>query len=312
MNKLYIVGNGFDLAHDLKTSYKDFYDFLKKYDLPSDLKQYVKRMQSRDILLNKFSHESEKKEYFWTEWERSFNASGTTPYIIDFSKNKSLKIKNDFIYFLNKWIIETVNTSLSECNQKYNFDDNGLFLSFNYSDTLEKVYSVNSDDITYIHGKSQNLESNLIFGSSYSLDPVDFPNPKKEEFRRKNSIGFNANSYKEYIAMPDSISTPAPELVQAFYKDINKYIDQHHLKTKYKDIEEIYIIGHSIGHYSSKLSFLDNNSNIDDGYYEFLLKNLSKLQTIVVYEHQNSAQNKIERLKTFNSNIAFKVKDNEQ
>jgi hypothetical protein len=26
MNKLYIIGNGFDLAHGLKTKYKDFID----------------------------------------------------------------------------------------------------------------------------------------------------------------------------------------------------------------------------------------------------------------------------------------------
>ena len=31
MNNLYIIGNGFDLAHELKTSYADFRCYLEKY-----------------------------------------------------------------------------------------------------------------------------------------------------------------------------------------------------------------------------------------------------------------------------------------
>lgn len=41
MNILYILGNGFDLAQGLKTSYSDFYDYLKKVPTKSDLEQRV-------------------------------------------------------------------------------------------------------------------------------------------------------------------------------------------------------------------------------------------------------------------------------
>ena len=41
MNILYILGNGFDLAQHLKTSYSDFYDYLKKVPTKTDLEQRV-------------------------------------------------------------------------------------------------------------------------------------------------------------------------------------------------------------------------------------------------------------------------------
>lgn len=322
MNKLYIIGNGFDLAHGLKTSYKDFYDFLSKEKLSSGLDKYIERMQAHDTHLEKFSCESEKKKYFWTEWESSFHTVGIMPYIIGFSGDDSLKIKNDFITYLNKWIIETVNNSLSEYHQKYNFEDNSLFLSFNYSSTLENLYSIDYNNITYIHGKSQNLESNLIFGSSYSLEPVNITNLEREVFKAKyltpfrhESVKTDLANLKKYSEIPETKQQHPPKLTKAFYKDIASIINQNNLKTKYKDIEEIHIIGHSVGYYQDDMSpgeellkSLNNYTNIDDGYYEFLLTKLKKLQTVVVYEYQNTAKYKVKKLKQFNSEVKYIVK----
>ncbi|WP_150468313.1 AbiH family protein [Francisella sp. SYW-9] len=305
MRKLYIIGNGFDIAHDLKTSYKNFYDYLKKQEILAELKSYIERMDSQDLFLNELIGNNKDERFFWTKWEKSFStvaiyAAG------DFSEEKASQIKDEFTKYLNKWMLEKITPCLSEWKGKYLFDDNDLFLSFNYLGTLEKVYSIRRENIIYIHGKSENEDSKLIFGSSSVPKHMQLPNSKKFELKSLGSFT-DAKSLEEYIAMPDKITIPAAELSKVFYKDISTIINENNLEAKYKSIEEIHIIGHSIGCYDSKLDFLSSNSNIDDEYYEVLLKKLEKLQTVVVYEYKNTAQNKIKKLKDFNDKLEYKI-----
>lgn len=61
------------------------------------------------------------------------------------------------------------------CKAKIDFlkliDEQDLFLTFNYTDTLEKIYKVSKDRICYIHGK-QNEE--IYFGHGNTDDKTDY------------------------------------------------------------------------------------------------------------------------------------------
>ena len=48
MNVLYILGNGFDKAQGMKTSYPEFYEYLKTID-PSKESSLLKKMKQETI-----------------------------------------------------------------------------------------------------------------------------------------------------------------------------------------------------------------------------------------------------------------------
>src|SRR3546814_18532052 len=54
-------------------------------------------------------------------------------------------------------------------------DNKAVFINFNYTDTLERLYKVPSDRIFYIHNKAISTKSTLILGHSR--------NPKNEKTR---------------------------------------------------------------------------------------------------------------------------------
>lgn len=76
MNELYIIGNGFDKAHSLKTSYWDFREYLEKYHI--DFLFELEKMYGIQDLSNHAHHYSKEKlcelknsihEMLWKEFE---------------------------------------------------------------------------------------------------------------------------------------------------------------------------------------------------------------------------------------------------
>lgn len=217
-----IIGNGFDLAHDLKTSYKDFLQFCENF--PPDTKF------RSNLWLRYFWDLIAKTKNFgetWIDFEteiynqiRRFQkiAQGyyhvylpcDTNSLYDASPNinayfkensydsfmnndrafKTNEKKINFIYselrnftmVFENYLIKIINTQFDGLNHsKYKLSlqgaspDNRIELkviSFNYTDTCEKLY--NSDfkiEPIYIHGKagSNNDDCNLVLGT-HSFD----------------------------------------------------------------------------------------------------------------------------------------------
>lgn len=206
--------------------------------------------------------------------------------------------------YLNKWIYEKINPVISKCKKKYNFERDSLFLSFNYTDTLEKLYSINRSDIVYLHGKSDALDSELAFGSSIEPCSFNYINPDKEKFKWSHLLrgSKDINSLLEYIKIPEYINIDPCGVSMVFYKNTIKYAKSRILLEKYDHIQEIHVIGHNIGRYCN-ISM--KTSGTDDYYYEFLLNNLKNLNTVVVYEYDNTAKNKVQKLKEFNNKIDY-------
>lgn len=109
MNKLILVGNGFDLAHGLPTSYKDFLndiwknlgnryletEFQKVFEVGNDLiyllsTNKIENFNDFDILMNKISYSNDisyKKDILFIEDK--------------FYRKILLKVKNDFFILIN-------------------------------------------------------------------------------------------------------------------------------------------------------------------------------------------------------------------
>lgn len=189
IRNLFIVGNGFDVAHGLPTRYADF----KKY-LSERIKanQGIKDIDGDYIKITEIPRLPEQKIWcgksvcaeYWKEEELIY-------WLVDEVSNSKSDMKwSDFETYLselniqailNKWgytvenvmkIQETLNDisgfffrwvntiDLSKAKKKLNMEkmikgDENLVLSFNYTETLEKIYGVCEHSICHIHGKRE-------------------------------------------------------------------------------------------------------------------------------------------------------------
>lgn len=273
-----IIGNGFDLAHGLKTSYKDFLEFCKlqiesknseyykKFatnlwlkhfitrqfnlgntwiDLESEIYDVIKYMHQKKCFngSNSFSSINNKvlqiekniidftlydiksflrEPYFNENISKEVWSSELRPYINNFYIENSLDLINllykqlrEFTKLFEKYLLNEVLTNIKDV-KKYRLmldskNNEIAVLSFNYTDTYEKLYKAKSIyasnflKYVYIHGKVCSGENcNLVLGT-HSFDrkendkslPIDLNLFQKHNQRhRYNTI----EPYQEFIA----------------------------------------------------------------------------------------------------------------
>ncbi|SES28729.1 Bacteriophage abortive infection AbiH [Butyrivibrio fibrisolvens] len=188
---LFVIGNGFDLAHNLPTNYSDFKEFLKEkcdacrnvYDDNGKLKQKCPELpgpqihySGKDGIGNVLAdYKQEAAVLYWLiERAAKRNRQG----IKDWADFEELLMKIDFdsvdieeeydmqalcdtvadlsgMFF--EWITkavvidETLPKLTSICQVAD--ADSDIAINFNYTETLETVYGFKPQNICYIHGK---------------------------------------------------------------------------------------------------------------------------------------------------------------
>lgn len=146
---LYILGNGFDLHHGLKTSYLDFRDdYVKKRSsiLWNDLLDiYGSAPQNDNLWWKDFENMLGKVDYESLSKSRNGDALG-------FMKVRNL-MKGKLPPLFGKWI-KDVNSQIdaSKIELMDEVDADSLFFTFNYTILLEKAYHVKDENVWHIHG----------------------------------------------------------------------------------------------------------------------------------------------------------------
>lgn len=175
MQTLYIFGNGFDIAHGIRTPYAAFREFLKEnhesflttfesmYNIqPLDDTEpwYTKEAQERwdkSVINDLWWSFEEKIGHPDVEgmYDSAYSMVDTMPVdgIID-TMNVYWREQYGFVDKLQKYVLEwlqTIDTSQAMCKKDSLINNrNDLFMSFNYTDTLEKVYGIK--DVLHLHG----------------------------------------------------------------------------------------------------------------------------------------------------------------
>ncbi len=204
MKKLFIIGNGFDLAHDMKTNYNDFRDFLidnyldGAYDpdafidvpdttlMPDGDEQYDEADVVRSIIKT-------LDNAMGTKWEDIESMLGDLnyDYFLDdygmFDKEDDNYMRDSYIrnqelsgllygafrqigdYFA-EWVasIDVAKTPRKPFEELIN-PSCDLVLNFNYTTTLEDLYS--AKNVCHIHGT---LSNELYFGHGDNNCPHDY------------------------------------------------------------------------------------------------------------------------------------------
>lgn len=172
IKKLYIIGNGFDLQHGMKSRYWDFKEYLEDKD--ADLVEKLEEYFGSDALWSDFE---ETLAYLDTEQIIDDCMSYLEPYS---AEDWSDAYHHDYQYEVQRridlitktlkerfteWILQ-LRLPDSAGQNMVNIDRTAVFINFNYTDTLERLYKVSTDKIFYIHNKAIDADSTLILGHS--------------------------------------------------------------------------------------------------------------------------------------------------
>lgn len=268
---LYVTGNGFDLRHGMLSNYVHFYnyikaqetEFLKQMQEIYDIKDY-KKDDSEDP-----NGEKEQQSKFWTDFEASLSDVETDNLLFKFSESapdyendnygsadiETLESElyqkiNIFHHKLLMVLADWISTLTYPQDRLFALPYNDIYLSFNYTNTLERLYRITPSNITYIHNKFDPEGSDLIIGHNYDVKEIA---SLKEPNYNKGTSNISTQKIKEYI---DALKLEQwtnrgdkiiDEYIAQIYKDTKAIIKQNdEFFNKIGDISCIYILGHSL------------------------------------------------------------------
>src|SRR5437868_4116909 len=174
---LYIVGNGFDLHHGVQSSYAAFGQYLKEVDPDT----YVKLKRYFSV-----------GDDFWWQFEAQLAHLDTDSLLDDAAAHLpsygaddwSDAGHHDYEYELDR-VVAAISSTL-----RLRFSDwvrqlvipsptlliskllplrrDGRFLTFNYTDTLQRVYGIPDASVIHIHGAAAHANAQLVFGHGWA------------------------------------------------------------------------------------------------------------------------------------------------
>jgi hypothetical protein len=258
---LYIIGNGFDIYHDLKTKYSDFREYTQRYnpnlrysldtyfdaDLWSDFENNLAQLSIDEIC-------SDNEELLPDE---DSDKDGDQYSLPDKMEQTIFALTVELKNTLRDWILGLEFPSKAN-DLILTLDKNAKFLTFNYSDTLERLYRIKPDQITYLHNKAISErrsfrpdeqdylrdDSDIIIG--HAVGDLKFKKPH-----------INKGGIKTYYACDEAFE--ASKLYDNFKNTAQVISSNSQFFSSISDIEKIIIIGHSL-------------SDIDMPYFKEIVK----------------------------------------
>lgn len=254
--KLFVIGTGFDKSHGLDTLYEDFHQYLRLEYPEADEDTYI----VPDFVLDHHGNEvfdtvevvsylltliSRTEGECWSQFENTlgqldfsqdfdnlpecFDRDGDRNLFHEAYNNENLaeqlwkcvpKIKELF----NDWIRSI---DISKAEIKKDFKElidirNDIFLSFNYTMTLEKIYHI--ENVCHIHGR---IGEELIFGHG------------------EESFTDEGNRVVRYVGSEDGLD----KIHSALHKDTYAALEKHmpFFNSLTEEIYQIYVYGFSCG-----------------------------------------------------------------
>jgi len=232
MEKLYIIGNGFDLWHELPTSYGKFYEFAK--GTLDEIEQYY----SFDLHEHEPWHDFENALGKFA-WEEFFDFHNEVDVTSEHFKPKDIYGLEDELTEQTDIHVSTIKETflgwvsqldMQSAQPKLTFPKKSKFITFNYTSTLQLVYGIEDDRVFHVHGRA-GLKDDLIFGHGENVDD----SPESEEY--EEIAGFMFSDAEREAKYPlIALKKPVDQIL--VYN--SSYFDQ------LKGVDEIMVIGHSL------------------------------------------------------------------
>lgn len=255
MNRLFVIGNGFDLHHDLETSYLDFKDYVQERRFDVSYTFY------RIIAQQNIEVESE----LWIDFENSLaridlgeiiRYSGE---VFEYDREPALQktlnlfsslaehLSDDLHDLFTNWITDVVIPKREEliC-RPLELPKCARFLNFNYTPVLQAVYGIPDSQVLHIHG-SLSSPGQMVVGHG-----LEKATSKDKVFERNN------DNYEELYPLlaPDESDRDIEEeldvVVLDYFESTRKPVEAIiHQNTSWfnacQNVDEISVYGHSLG-----------------------------------------------------------------
>lgn len=228
--RLYIIGNGFDLAHGIPCRYLDFKAYCRTED-PDMFRRIDRFYTDADKLWCDFEaempHIDEDRLFGWvTTLNPKWNQDWDGYYrFID-----TIKEEVDFLHYLpysfRDWVFSL---DISQVKPKFRlYQGNSLFLTFNYTKVLEQVYGIPAQLVNHIHGVAEEDFSPIEVGHGRTDREID------DMFDSDNDIELEAcNEIKN--------------LVKGWRKDTDRILHGNaSFFERLYNVAEVFVLGHSM------------------------------------------------------------------
>lgn len=288
MDNLFIIGNGFDKAHGLKTSYQDFLNDLI-HKINKDPYQYSdlvrldsievnvkghKQSRYKNKLMHFLNQNSENNQWSDIEYlyfkilqnhnnpeyfDEKFNVNN--PYIHTSELNQEFEqIKEHLInYLIEEQTKFIAMPEIEDFFRKFNYEQTTI-LNFNYTNTVQQYLNeFKKINHIQIHGELQNNDNPIVFGfaakdddSKYLIDQDDnnlMKNIKKINYKLSN----NENKLRKELS--------ESKKVDIFILGHSCGISDIHILNQILNSDNIFSV--RVFHYNGQEGFRNSIINID-------------------------------------------------
>jgi len=282
MKTLYVIGNGFDIYHNLDTRYQSFarflaeqnneiYELLLQYYALPDItdpavtdEEYALWSRFEEALadLDYQSVLDDNSDYAASPGFGEWKDSQWHAYQIQMEliiKQLTTELIDAFSEFISQ-----VDYSVVQKNPALKFEKDGHYLNFNYTETLQCFYHVPDEKITYIHEKA-GQSSPLILG--HGTDPENFVEPEE-----KAPVGLTDEEFENWREQKaeewDFSTDSAKQEILHYYTTAFKncediIIQKEKFFSSLAQVEKIIVLGHSLSavdiKYFQKLKAVTNS-----------------------------------------------------
>lgn len=287
---LHIIGNGFDLHHGIESSYSYFCDYAWSHTNGRD---YL-----LGILETCFPQECPNGTLLlWSDLERALGNPDIEavqkeatedieyedeheirfqPAMEDAAGDLVTDMFTAFHDLFEEWV-NAIDISFVEADKDLPyFDITGMFLSFNYTETLETVYEIDSNRINHIHGR-RNCGDELIVGHCNDVNAYD-------------QLPEEPMVY-EYAAFED-----VARKVNEQRKDVSHIIDRNHdYWDSLSEIDKVVVYGHSL-------------ADVDIPYFKEVIKNIypdSEWYFSIYFNNDETRMKEEQRVKQFINSVGI-------
>lgn len=249
---LYVVGNGFDLLHGVKSSYYDFRDTLgKNNSLRLALETYLDVDDLWADFEDGLAHISGGAMYGVIDmWLENFDAYAPDAQIADIcaaadtATGPASTITSELPRRFRMWI-ESLSLPGKEKPLESLINSRSHALNFNYTEFVETLYGLSEENVCYIHGcrrkKKYCPKEKLIIGhapGAGDCDPEpDFKLPSYKSKRKTELLSVAVDLATRNLAWyNDETSKNSPDIIKAHQSFFDGL----------ESIESIVLIGHSL------------------------------------------------------------------
>lgn len=251
-NVLYMIGNGFDLMHGVKSTYRDFERTLGKNNpLRYALETYLRTdslWSDFEEALGHLDVEMMCNDGVMDMWLDNFDAYDPDAQAADFflavdaATNPVDVITDDLPRRFRMWV-ESLEVK-TESRPLQGLIKDGKVLNFNYTEFIEDLYGVSESNVCYIHGcrrkKENQPKEKLILGHRPGAGDED--SNLKQRGKHKNSYKRNMleaaqDTALTHVARYDDETTKRCDVIIASHKDFFEGL---------KSIGQVVCIGHSL------------------------------------------------------------------